>query len=99
MRFFGSCALLSFNRAPEGFVGVICAMRADSFDEFWREARVGAGIYSATALRRALPVVLAEIVCFHGRIRAGKVSGARLNDAGRNFKNYASHLQISIKNA
>ena len=45
-----------------------------------REARVGAGVRSATALRRALPADLAERVRVHGKIFAGKVSGARLND-------------------
>jgi len=31
----------SFNRAPERFVGAICAMGVDFADESWREARVG----------------------------------------------------------
>ncbi len=61
-------------------------MRVDFADESWREARVGAGVCSATALRRALPADLAEIVRFCSRILAGKVSGARLNDTQRNFK-------------
>ncbi len=46
----------------------------------------GADVCSATALRRALPADLAEIVRFCSTILAGKVSGARLNDTQRNFK-------------
>ncbi len=50
----------------------------DFADESWREAREGAGVCSATALRRALPAALAEIVQIHSKILAGKVFGARL---------------------
>ncbi len=46
-------------------------------------AREGAGVCSTTALRRALPADLVEIVRFCSRILAGKVSGARLNDTQR----------------
>ncbi len=65
-------------------------MCGDFADEFWREAREGAGVCNATELRRALPADLAEIVHFCSRILAGKVSGARLNDTQRNFKTCAS---------
>ncbi len=61
-------------------------MCGDFADEFWREAREGAGVCSATALRRALPADLAEIVRCCSRILAGKVSGARLNDSLCSFK-------------
>ncbi len=65
-------------------------MWVDFADESWREAREGAGVCSATALRRALPADLAEIVRFSRRIHVGKVSGARLHDTQRNFKTNAS---------
>ncbi len=42
-----------------------------------------AGVMIKAVLRRALPAVLAEIVQFHGKILAGEVFGARLNDAER----------------
>ncbi len=69
-------------------------MWVDFADESWREAREGAGVCSATALRRALPADLAEKVRYCSRILAGKVSGARLNDTQRNFKTYASGYRV-----
>ncbi len=76
----------SFNRASERFVGAICAIWLDIADESWREARVGARLFVAPPQSHALPGALAEIVCFHSKFLAGKVSGARLNDASSNSK-------------
>ncbi len=55
---------------------------------WWAYVASAPSVLSVIVLRRALPAALAEIVRSHSRILAGKVFGARLNDAERNVAKF-----------